>query len=131
MRIPESRIRVVLALITPPLLIGMAVLTLAVESPLAVPIVFGGLGTVLAAIVLFDFPLAIATDETGLTRVCLMRHQIVSYSEISVIIRPRRRGLLLIRTNRKRAVLIDRILEADERNHLIDLGDQYGFQVEL
>jgi hypothetical protein len=89
------------------------------------------LGTILAVVVLFDFPLAIATDETGLTRVCLVRHQLVPFREISVIIKPRRRGLLLIRTNRKRAVLIDRILEADERKHLIDLGETHGFQVEL
>lgn len=131
MRIPESKIRVVLALITPPLLIGMAVLTLIVESPLAVPIVFGGLGTVLAAIVIFDFPLAVETDDTGLTRICLMRHPTVPYRDISVIIKPRRRGLLLIKTSRKRSVLIDRILEADERKHLIDLGEKHGFQVEL
>lgn len=131
MRIPESKIRVMLALATPPLLIGLAILTLAVDSPLTVPVVFGIFGSVLAAIVLFDFPLALQTTDQGLIRICLVRHQQIPWNEVSVIIKPRRRGLILIKTNRKRYVLVDRILESSERSHLMDLGERHGFQVEL
>jgi hypothetical protein len=131
LRIPESKIRVILALLTPPLLLGLAILTLTVKSPISVPIVFGILGTILGVIVLFDFPLALQTTDEGLTRVCLVRHHHVAWSDISVIIKPKRRGLLLITTRRKRYVLVDRLLEGSERNHLMDLGEIHGFQVEI
>jgi hypothetical protein len=131
MRIWESKIRVALAIATPPLLLGMALLTLAVDSPIAVPIVFGALGTILGLLVLFDFPLAIESGANDLTRVCLLRHHRIPYQEINVIIKPRRRGLILIKNDRKRYVLVDRILEGSERNHLTDLGEQHGFLVEI
>lgn len=131
MRIPESKIRVSLAVVTPPLLLGLAILTLSVDSPIAVPIVFGTLGTILAVIVLFDFPIALQTSDDGLTRICLLRHHRVAWRDISIIIKPRRRGLIMIKTNRKRYVLIDRVLEGSERTHLMDLSDRHGFQVEI
>jgi hypothetical protein len=101
MRIWESKIRIALAIATPPLLLGMALLTLAVDSPIAVPIVFGALGTILGLLVLFDFPLAIESGANDLTRVCLLRHHRIPYQEINVIIKPRRRGLILIKNDRK------------------------------
>lgn len=131
MRIPESKVRVSFAVIMPPLLLALAILSLSVKSPIAVPIVFGTLGTILAVIVLFDFPIALETTDDGLSRICMLRHQRVPWEDISVIIKPRRSGLIMIKTNRKRYVLLDRILEADERTHLSDLGEKHRFQVEL
>lgn len=131
MRIRESKLRVILAVVTPPLLLGMALLTLAVDSPIAVPITFGILGTYLAITVLFDFPLALRIDESGLERVSLLRRHTVPWDEVGAIVKPRRRGLLLVTTARKKFVLIDRILEADERNLLLNMGEAHGFQVEI
>lgn len=128
-RIPESKIRVTLAVVTPPLLLGMALLTLAVESPLAVPVVFGILGTLLGTVVIFDYPLAIELNETGLVRVCLLRHHRLSWDDIAAIVKPRRRGLVLVTTKRKRHVLIDRILEPDERTRLMSEAERHGIQI--
>jgi hypothetical protein len=129
MRISESRVRVVLALATPPLLMAMALLTLAVGSPIGVPIVFGALGTLLGAVVIFDFPLAIEVNTNGLVRVCLLRHHSLSWEEVAAIVKPRRRGLVLVTTGRKRHVLIDRILDPDERNRLLEEGERHDIQI--
>jgi hypothetical protein len=129
MRISESTLRVVLALATPPLLLAMALLTLAVGSPIAVPIVFGSLGTLLGAVVVFDFPLAVEVNVDGLVRVCLLRHHPIAWDEVAAIVKPRRRGLVLVTTNRKRHVLIDRILDPDERNRLLEEGERHDIQI--
>lgn len=131
MRIAESKIRVALAVLTPPMLLGMALLTLAVQSPVPVPVVFGILGTVLGAVVIFDYPIAIEVNDMGIVRVCLLRHHRLSWDEIAAIIKPRRRGLVLVTNSRKRHVLIDRILEPDERKRLLSEGETRGFQVGL
>lgn len=131
MRISESAIRVILALATPPLLLAMALLTLSVGSPIAVPVVFGALGTLLGAVVVFDFPLAIEVNANGLVRVCLLRRHSISWEEIAAIVKPRRRGLVLVTTNRKRHVLVDRILDPDERNRLLDEGERHDIQIGL
>jgi hypothetical protein len=130
-QIRESKLRVALAVATPPLLLGMAILTLAVDSPIAVPITFGILGTFLGITVLFDFPIALILNDTGLERVSLWRRHVVAWDDVGAIIKPRRRGLILITTARKRYVLIDRILEADERNLILSKGEAHGFQVEI
>lgn len=131
MRINESKVRVILALLTPPMLIGMALLTLAVESPVAVPITFGVLGALLGIVVLFDFPLAIDVSTESLDRLCLIRRQSLPWETVGTIIKPKRRGLVLVTTKRKRHVLIDRILEPAERRHIIDIGESHGVQVEI
>ena len=131
MRINESKVRVILALLTPPMLIGMALLTLAVESPVAVPITFGVLGALLGIVVLFDFPLAIDVSTESLDRLCLIRRQSLPWETVGAIIKPKRRGLVLVTTKRKRHVLIDRILEPAERRHIIDIGESHGVQVEI
>ncbi|MEX1037422.1 MAG: hypothetical protein WDZ96_01040 [Acidimicrobiia bacterium] len=129
MRIPESKIRVTLALVTPPLLLGMALLTLAVESPLPVPVVFGILGTLLGTVVIFDYPLAVELNETGLVRVCLLRHHRLGWDDIAAIVKPRRRGLVLVTKKRKRHVLIDRILDPEERTQLMSEAERHGIQI--
>jgi hypothetical protein len=131
MRISESTVRVILALATPPLLLAMALLTLSVGSPIAVPIVFGTLGTLLGAVVVFDFPLAVEVSANGLVRVCLLRHHSLSWEEIAAIVKPRRRGLVLVTTNRKRHVLVDRILDPEERNRLLAEGERHDIQIGL
>jgi len=131
MRISESTVRVILALATPPLLLVMALLTLSVGSPMAVPIVFGALGTLLGAVVVFDFPLAVEVNANGLVRVCLLRHHSLSWEEIAAIVKPRRRGLVLVTTNRKRHVLVDRILDPEERNRLLAEGERHDIQIGL
>jgi hypothetical protein len=131
MQINESKVRVTLAVLTPPLLLGMAILTLAVDSPIAVPITFGILGTFLGVTVLFDFPLALVVNESNLERVSLLRRHSVPWDDVGAIVKPRRRGLILVTTARKRYVLIDRILEADERNVIMNKADIHGFQVDI
>lgn len=131
MLIRESKIRVALALATPPLLLGMALLTLFVDSPIAVPIMFGLLGTFLGLTVLFDFPLALQLNESDLERISLLRRHRVAWDDVGAIIKPRRRGLIMVTTARKRYVLIDRILEADERRLIMNKGETHGFQVEI
>jgi hypothetical protein len=131
MRIPESKVRVALAVLTPPMLLGMALLTLAVQSPLPVPIVFGILGTLLGAVVIFDYPIAIELNDNGLVRICLLRHHRLSWDDIAAIVKPRRRGLVLVTNRRKRHVLIDRILEPDERLRLLSEGERRGIQMGL
>lgn len=131
MRIPESKVRVALAVLTPPMLLGMALLTLAVQSPLPVPIVFGTLGTLLSMVVIFDYPIAIELNDIGLVRICLLRHHRLSWDDIAAIVKPRRRGLVLVTNRRKRHVLIDRILEPDERLRLLAEGERRGIQMGL
>lgn len=131
MRIPESKVRVALAVLTPPMLLGMALLTLAVQSPLPVPIVFGILGTLLGTVVIFDYPIAIELNDNGLVRICLLRHHRLSWDDIAAIVKPRRRGLVLVTNRRKRHVLIDRILEPDERLRLLSEGERRGIQMGL
>ncbi len=131
LRIPESKIRVVLAVVTPPMLLGMALLTLAVQSPLPVPVVFGILGTLLGAVVIFDYPIAIEVNDHGLVRICFLRHHRLNWDEIAAIVKPRRRGLVLVTIDRKRHVLIDRILEPDERQRLLSEGERHGVQMGL
>lgn len=131
MLIKESKIRVALAVLTPPLLLGMALLTLAVEYPIAVPITFGILGTFLGLTVLFDFPLALIINDVDLERISLLRRHSVPWDTVAAIIKPRRRGLILVTTARKRYVLTYRILEADERNVIMNIGETHGFEVDI
>lgn len=131
MRIPESKVRVALAVLTPPMLLGMALLTLAVQSPLPVPIVFGTLGTLLGTVVIFDYPIAIEVNDTGLVRVCLLRHHRLNWGDIAAIVKPGRRGLVLVTNKRKRHVMIDRILEPAERQRLLSEGERHGIQMGL
>lgn len=131
LRIPESKVRVTLAVLTPPMLLGMALLTLAVQSPMPVPVVFGILGTILGAVVVFDYPIALELNDDGLVRICLLRHHRLNWDDIAAIIKPRRRGLVLVTNKRKRHVLIDRILEPDERLRLLSEGERRGIQMGL
>lgn len=131
LRIPESKARVALAVLTPPMLLAMALLTLSVESPITVPLVFGILGTLLGAVVILDYPIAVEVNETGLVRICLLRHHRLSWDEISAIVKPRRKGLVLVTNRRKRHVLIDRILEPEERQRLLSEGESRGIQMGL
>ena len=131
LRIPESKVRVTLAVLTPPMLLGMALLTLAVQSPMPVPVVFGILGTILGAVVVFDYPIALELNDDGLVRICLLRHHRLSWDDIAAIVKPRRRGLVLVTNRRKRHVLIDRILEPDERLRLLSEGERRGIQMGL
>lgn len=131
MRIPESKVRVALAVLTPPMLLGMGLLTLAVQSPIPVPIVFGILGTLLGIVVTFDYPIAIELNDKGLVRICLLRHHRLGWDDIAAIVKPRRRGLVLVTNKRKRHVLIDRILEPEERQRLLSEGESRGIQMGL
>lgn len=131
MRIRESMVRVSLALLTPPLLAGMALLTWSVDAPTTVPVVFGIFAAFLAVIVIYDFPLAIELTPEGLERLCLLRRHLLPWSEVAAIIKPKRRGLIVVTRKRKKHVLIDRILEQPEREMLMNQGELHGVQVEL
>lgn len=123
--------RVTLALVTPPLLAGMAVLTWLVNAPTTVPVVFGIFATFLGVIVLYDFPLAIVLGDESLDRQSLVRRHEIAWDEIAAIIKPRRRGLVLVTKDRKKYVLIDRLLDEPERKELLSRGERHGIQVEL
>lgn len=123
--------RIGLALLAPPLLAGLALLTWTVAAPPAIPIVCTILSVLLAMVVMFDFPLGIELSPTGLTRLCLFRRHTLKWEDIAVIIKPNRRGLLVVTKSRRKHVLIDRILDQSERNALMDHGDLHGVQVEL
>ncbi|CAN5822787.1 hypothetical protein BH23ACT4_BH23ACT4_11380 [soil metagenome] len=129
LRIPESKVRVALAVLTPPMLLGMGLLTISVQSPTPVPLVFGILGTLLGAVVILDYPIAIEVNDAGVVRICLLRHHRLSWDEISAIVKPRRKGLVLVTNRRKRHVLIDRILEPEERQRLLSEGEGRGVQM--
>lgn len=130
-RIKESTMRVGLALLAPPLLAGLALLAWTVQAPTAVPIIFGVISIMLSTVVLLDFPLAIELTPTGLTRHCLLRRHSLAWDDIAAIIKPKRRGLLIVTKSRKKHVLIDRILEESERKSLMDSGERHAVQVEL
>lgn len=131
MRIKESRIRVVLALTAPPLLAALALLTWIVEAPTTVPVVFGVLAALLTIVVVYDYPLAIELTPDSLQRLCLFRRHILPWDEVAAIIKPRRRGLIVVTRGRKKHVLIDRILNESERLALMQQGDKHRIQVEL
>jgi len=124
-------VRVTLALVTPPLLAGMAVLTWLVNAPTTVPVVFGIFAAFLAVVVLLDFPLAIVLGDESLDRHSLGRKHQIPWSDIAAIIKPRRRGLVLVTRERKKYVLIDRLLNETERKELLTRGEAHGIQVEL
>lgn len=131
MRIQESLVRVTLALVTPPLLAGMAVLTWLVNAPSTVPVVFGIFAAFLAVIVLFDFPLAIILRDESLDRQSLVRRHQIPWDEIAAIIKLRRTGLVLVTREHKKYVLIDRLLNESERKELLSRGERHGIQIEL
>ncbi len=131
MRIKESTIRVALALTAPPLLAGLALLTWIVDSPTTVPVVFGILAALLTVVVIYDYPLAIELTPDNLQRLCLFRRHVLPWEEVAAIIKPRRRGLIVVTRARKKHVLIDRILNEPERVELMRQGERHGVRVDL
>jgi hypothetical protein len=69
-----------------------------------------GLGYVAA----FDFPIAVDVDSSGIHRICLLRRQLVAWDDIAAIVQPRNRGLVVVTEDRKRHILLDRLLQAGE-----------------
>lgn len=114
MRLSESRLRVVLSIATPPLLLTMAWGSWAVEAPLLVTGFFAVMTAGLGYVTAFDFATAIEVNDSGVHRICLLRRQLLPWDEISGIVQPRKRGLVLITRDRKRHILLDRYLEEGE-----------------
>ena len=131
LRLSESRLRVAMSLATPPLLVLLAWGAWALEAPSLVVAGLALLAAVLGYVAVFDFPLAIEVDSEGIHRVCLVRRQTEPWDDIAAIVQPRQRGLVLVTTNRKRHILLDRSLEEGELDLLrtqVGLRDvQVGF----
>lgn len=103
---------------TPLLLLLLAWGAVIVEAPVAVPVTLILLATALGYIALFDFAVAVDVDDTGITRRCLLRRQHMPWGEIEAVVKPRRRGLIVVTRDRRRRILLDRGLEEDELNRL-------------
>ena len=114
LRLSESWPRVALSLATPPLLVLLAWGSWLIETPMAVVAVLAILAALLGYVAVFDFPLAIEVDAEGIRRVSLLRRQLLPWSEIASIVQPRKSGLVVVTTNRKRHILLDRALEEGE-----------------
>jgi hypothetical protein len=65
-------------------------------------------------VAVFDFASAVELDAEGIRRVCLLRRQLLPWGEITGIVQPRKRGLVVITDDRKRHILIDRMIGEDE-----------------
>ncbi|MGH8914407.1 MAG: hypothetical protein ACRDZM_07825 [Acidimicrobiia bacterium] len=114
----ESRVRVALAIVTPPLLLLLALGSWAVEAPLALTAILAGLTALLGYVVAFDFPLAIEIDGEGIHHACLLRRRLSRWDDITAIVQPRKRGLVLVTNDRKRRILLDRALDEPELDQL-------------
>lgn len=114
LRLGESRLRIALSLATPPLLVLLAWGSWLIEAPMAVVAVLAVLAALLGYVAAFDFPLAIEIDADGIHRVSLLRRQLMPWSDIASIAQPRRNGLVLVTTDQKRHILLDRAMEDGE-----------------
>lgn len=114
LRLSESWPRVALSLATPPLLVLLAWGSWLIETPMAVVAVLAILAALLGYVAVLDFPLAIEVDAEGIRRVSLLRRQLLPWTEIASIVQPRKSGLVVVTTNRKRNILLDRALEEGE-----------------
>ncbi|MGH8951988.1 MAG: hypothetical protein ACRDX9_11240 [Acidimicrobiia bacterium] len=110
----ESRLRVAMSLATPPLLVALAWGAWALEAPTLVVVGLALLAAFLGYVAIFDFPLAVEVDSEGIHRICLVRRQNDPWDDIAGIVQPKQRGLVLVTTDRKRHILLDRSLEEDE-----------------
>lgn len=114
LRLSESRLRVALSLATPPLLVLVAWGAWAIDSPPLAVAVLALLAAGLGYVAAFDLPLAIEIGDDGMSRICLVRRQLIPWNEIASIAQPRKSGLLLVTTAKKRHILLDRALEPAE-----------------
>jgi hypothetical protein len=110
LRLGESRLRVALSLATPPLLVILAWVAWLVDAPMVVVAVLAVLAALLGYVAVFDFPLAIEVDADGIHRVSLLRRQLTPWSEIASIAQPRKKGLMLVTSDDKRHILLDRAM---------------------
>lgn len=114
MRLDESRWRLVLSLVTPPLLVAMAWISELVDAPVFLSLALAGLAALLGYVALFDYARSIEVGEHGVDRICILRRQHTPWDDIAVIARPRGKGLVLVTKSGKSRVLLDRRLEDDE-----------------
>lgn len=131
MRIPESRFRVILSMAAPPSLLVLVWGAWEVDAAWPVTAILAVLAVLLGYVILFDFPVALELDESGVHRACLLRRHTVPWDAIAAIVQPRRRGLLLITEDRKRHSLLDRRLDDDELDLLRDEAEMRGVRVEF
>ena len=131
MRLPESRLRVILSIASPPSLLVLVWGAWAVDAAWPVIAILALLAVLLGYVIAFDFPVAVEFDETGVHRACLLRRHTLPWGTIAAIVQPRKRGLLLITEDRKRHSLLDRRLHDDELDLLRDEAEMRGVRVEL
>jgi predicted membrane-bound spermidine synthase len=127
----EARWRVFLSLATPPLLVGMAALAYVVEAPALFSLVLALLALVLGYVALFDYARAVEIDQSGVTRICVLRRETIPWEEVAAIVQSGRRGLVLVTRHRKRRVLLDRGLIGTEDERLREQTRLHGVEGEF
>jgi hypothetical protein len=118
LRIKESKLRAGLSIATPPLLLIMGLGVAGVDGPLLVALVCTFLATVLGYVMLWDFPLSIDIDESGIQRNCVLRRDLLEWDDLEGITRARRRGVTAVTKSGKQKILIDRHLDDSETDLL-------------
>lgn len=114
LRLRESWPRVVLSLATPPLLVLLAWGAWALQAHPIVVAVLAVLAAALGYVAAVDFPLAVEVEKEGIRRICVLRRHLIPWAEIDSITRSRRTGLLVVTTDGRRHVLVDRSLDESE-----------------
>jgi hypothetical protein len=114
MRAEESRTRIALSVAAPALLLLVAWGFWSVDAAMPLIATVLVLAVLLGYVVAFDFPTSIEVDSTGINRVCLFRRHVLEWDDILGIVQPRRGGLVVMTKDRKRHVLLDRLLEPEE-----------------
>ena len=113
-RIHESKMRLGLSFLTPPLLVFMAWGAWLVESPMVVTAFLAALAAFFGYFVLFEIPLWIELSDEGILRTCVLRQRPLAWDELQGITRPRKRGLTAVTERGKQLILIDRKLSDEE-----------------
>jgi hypothetical protein len=114
MKAEESRTRIALSVAAPALLLLVAGGFWSVDAAMPLIATVLVLAVLLGYVVAFDFPTSIEVDSTGINRVCLFRRHVLHWDDILGIVQPRRGGLVVMTKDRKRHVLLDRLLEPEE-----------------
>ncbi|GEM_PF-2086095 len=130
-KLPESRLRIGLSLLTPPSLLALVWGAWAVQAPVWVTAGLLLLALFLGYVVAFDFSTALQIDSEGIHRLCLLRRETLRWEDIAAIVQPRRRGLILVTKDRKRRILLDRRLDSVELDLLRSRAQERDVRLEI
>ena len=114
MRLRESRFRAVVSMVTPPLLVAIALGAFVVDAPSLLTVAVLILAVFLGYSVLFDFPLSVDLDDKGIHRNSLLRQQTLHWDDIEGIAKVRSKGAMAVTKSGKKLILVDRALKESE-----------------